>query len=130
MAETSRELRAQIAETRARIGDTIVALERRVDPRRVIDEHPLTLVGVAFGTGFLLSTTGATSRAVSEVRTQVREGAGHINSGAGEAFDRILNAVVGGATATLTSKANELLQTLLGASVKKNTHISASGRAA
>jgi hypothetical protein len=130
MAETSREIRTQIAETRARMGSTIAALEHKVNPRRVVDEHPLTLVGLAFGAGFLMSTTGATTRAVHQVKTQVRNGASHINAGAGDALDGILNAIVGAATATFTSKATELLQTMLGASGKKNIHVTGTSRAA
>lgn len=114
MAETSREILSQIADTRAHIGSTIAAIEDKMNPRRVIDEHPLTLVGVAFGAGLLLSTTGATSRAVTEVREQVREGAGRINSSAGNALDGVFNAVVGAAMATITSKMSDLLQIMLG----------------
>jgi ElaB/YqjD/DUF883 family membrane-anchored ribosome-binding protein len=119
MAETSHEIRRQIDDTRARIGTTIAALEHKMNPRRVVDEHPLTLVGVAFGTGLLLSTTGATGRAVKEVREQVKEGAGRINTTAGSALDEIINAVIGAATATITSKMTELLQVAVGGSNRK-----------
>ncbi len=114
MAETSHEIRRQIAETRRRIGTTIAALEHKVDPRRVVDEHPLTLVGVAFGTGLLLSTTGATGRAVTQVREQVRDGAGRINHRAGSAIDGIVNAVLGAATTTITAKLAEVLDVGVG----------------
>ena len=118
MAETSHEIRRQIEATRARIGSTIAALEHKVDPRRIVDEHPLTVVGVAFGTGLLLSTTGATGRAVRGVREQVREGAGRINSSAGSALDGIVDAMIGAATATITTKMNDLLQLTLGSALK------------
>lgn len=118
MAETSHEIRRQIEATRARIGSTIAALEHKVDPHRIVDEHPLTVVGVAFGTGLLLSTTGATGRAVRGVREQVREGAGRINSSAGSALDGIVDAMIGAATATITTKMNDLLQLTLGSALK------------
>lgn len=121
MAETSNEIRRQIEDTRARIGSTIAALEQKVDPHRVIDEHPLTLVGVAFGAGLLMATTGATGRAVSEVKEHVREGAGRINNNAGSALDGVLNAVIGAATATITSKMTEVLQLVLGAAGSGNS---------
>lgn len=119
MAETPHEIRRQIEDTRARIGTTIAALEHKMDPRRVVDEHPLTLIGVAFGTGLLLSQTGATGRAVKEVRNSVRQGAVRINGSTGTAFDGVINAVLGAATATITSKLTGLLQTALGMPAKK-----------
>ena len=109
MAETSHEIRRQIADTRERLGTTIAALEHKVDPRRIVDEHPLTLIGVAFGTGVLLATTGATGRAAREVREQVRGGAHAVNDRAGTMLDRVLNAVIGAATAAITSKINAAL---------------------
>ncbi|MEO8945991.1 MAG: DUF3618 domain-containing protein [Gemmatimonadaceae bacterium] len=118
MAETSDEIRRQIEDTRARIGGTIAALEHKIDPKRIVDEHPLTIVGVAFGAGLLLSTTGATGRAAREVTTQVRAGAHKINSGAGTALDGIVDAIVGAATATITTKMNELLQVMFDSAVK------------
>lgn len=130
MAETSHEIRRQIDDTRARIGTTIAALEHKVDPRRVANDHPLALVGVAFGTGLLLATTGASGRAVQEVRAQVRDGAGRINSSAGSALDGIVNAVLAAATATITAKMTELLQVALGTPDKKRRHTAAAVRAA
>ena len=121
MAETSHEIRHQIADTRARIGTAIAALEHKVDPRRIIDDYPLTLVGVAFGTGLLLATTGATGRAVTEVREQVRDGAGRINNTAGSALDGVVNAVLGAATATITAKLTELLHVALGGPAEKKS---------
>jgi hypothetical protein len=114
MAETSQEIRRQIEDTRMRIGTTIAALERKVDPRRVVDDHPLAVVGVAFGAGLLLSTTGATGRAAKELRDQVRHGAEQINSSAGSALDGIIGAVLGAATASITAKMTELLETAMG----------------
>lgn len=130
MADTSHEIRSQIEDTRARIGTTLAALERKLDPRRVVDEHPLTLVGVAFGAGLMLSITGATGRAAKEVREQVREGAGRINDSAGSALDGVISAVLGAATATITTKMTELLQVTLGAPVIKRDKAPAAARVA
>lgn len=118
MAETSHEIRRQIEDTRARIGGTIAALEHKIDPHRIVDEHPLTIVGVAFGTGLLLSTTGATGRAARGVKAQVREGALKVNSTAGTAIDGIVDAIVGAATATITAKMNELLHVMFDSPTK------------
>ena len=110
MAETSDQIRRQIEDTRARVGTTIAALQHKIDPARVVDEHPLTVVGIAFGTGLLLATTGAPGRAAREVTAQVRHGAGRINSGAGSALDGVLNAMLGSASAAIATKMTELLQ--------------------
>ena len=110
MAETSHEIRRQIEATRAQIGSTIAALERKVDPHRIVDEHPLTLVGVAFGAGLLLSTTAATGRAVRGVLAQVRDEADRIHGSAGSALEGIVDAMIGAATATITTKLNEVLR--------------------
>lgn len=119
MAETSHEIRRQIGDTRARIGGTIAALQHKVDPHRMIDDYPLTLVGVAFGAGVLLATTGATGRAVKEVRQQVREGANTINDKAGSTFDGIVEAVLGAATAAITDKLADLVNVSLSSSAMK-----------
>jgi hypothetical protein len=130
MAETSHEIRRQIEDTRERIGTTIAALERKVNPKRVVDEHALTLVGVAFGTGLLLATTGATGRAVKEVREQVRDGASRINENAGTAVDGVIAAVLGAATGTITTKLTEMLEAALGSSTKSVAKTNPSVRAA
>jgi len=109
MAETSHEIRRQIDDTRARLGSTIAAIERKVDPHRIVDEHPLTLVGVAFGAGVLLATTGATGRAVHEVRDQMKHGATKINATAGNALDGVIDAILGAATTAVAGKLSELL---------------------
>ncbi len=129
MAETSHEIRRQIDDTRARLGSTIAAIERKVDPHRIVDEHPLTLVGVAFGVGVLLSTTGATGRAVTEVRDQVKHGATKINDRAGNALDGVIDAIIGAATMAVTEKLSELLHVSGSAPDEKRHQIEAKLRA-
>lgn len=121
MAETSHEIRSQIADTRKRLSSTIAALEHKVDPRRVVDEHPLTLVGVAFGTGLLMATTGATSRAAREVRDQVRGGAHAVNDRAGTMLDGALSAVTGAITAAITSRLTATLNRSLSTVEKRES---------
>lgn len=110
MAQTSHEIRRQIEDTRSHLGTTIAALEHKIDPRRVVDEHPLTLLGVAFGTGVMLATTGATGRAVHEVKDQIRDGAHNINNRAGSALDGAINAVLGAAMTAITSRLSEAVE--------------------
>jgi hypothetical protein len=134
MAETSHEIRRQIDDTRARLGSTIAAIERKVDPHRIVDEHPLTLVGVAFGAGVLLSTTGATGRAVHKVRDHVKQGATKINGTAGSALDGVIDAIMGAATAAITAKLSDLLNASVGGPEKNRNQVEArrtiQGRAA
>jgi len=125
MAETSHEIRRQIDDTRARLGDTIAAIERKVDPHRIVDEHPLTVVAAAFGAGVLLATTGATSRAVNEARDQVKHRAAKINETAGSALDGVIHAIVGAATQAVAEKLSELLHVSASAPDEKRRSVDA-----
>lgn len=109
MAETSDEIRRELEETRSRVGRTIAALERKVNPRHVIDDHPLIIVGVAFGTGILLSTTGAAKRAALDVRERIQHQATHVNANASGTLDRLLSAITATATTAMTAKVTEFI---------------------
>lgn len=129
MAETSHEIRRQIDDTRVRLGNTIAAIERKVDPHRVIEEHPLALVGVAFGTGVLLATTGATSRAVHEVRDQVQRGAESVNNKTGNAVDGVIDAIINAATLAIAGRLNDVLHVANG-SLREESQRTTTGREA
>jgi hypothetical protein len=109
MAETSNEIRRELELTRAHLGNTIVALERKVNPKHILDDHPITVVGLALGTGVLLATTGAAGRAARGIRDQVQTGASTVNDSASSALDRLLQAVVSAATNAVAVKVAELL---------------------
>ncbi len=113
MAETSDEIRRELENTRERVGSTIAALERKVNPRHVLDDHPLAVVGVAFGTGVLLATTGAAKRAAHDVGYRIQGGAQQVNSSAASAMDRVLHAVMETASAAITAKITELVDTTM-----------------
>lgn len=95
MAETSHDVRRELEATRERMSDTIAALERKVSPRHWLDEYPLPVLGVAFGAGALLGSTGA-DRTVARgtmdvVRAQlhsVRDGAEHVMAAVGNGTRR------------------------------------------
>lgn len=110
MAETSREIRHDIELTRERVGSTIAALERKVNPRYVLDEHPLAAVGLAFGTGVLLATTGSAARAAHEVKDQLSSGATSMNARAGNAFDGLLHSIVSAASGAIAAKLSDVLE--------------------
>lgn len=109
MAQTSDQIRRELERTREQLGNTIAALERKVNPRHLVEDHPLILVGVAFGTGVMLATTGAAKRAAVDVGHRLRDGAHEANSSAGHALDRVLGSVSQVATEALTAKLAEFV---------------------
>jgi hypothetical protein len=108
MVETSHQIRRDLEHTRERVATTIAALERKVNPRYVVEDNPLTVLGVAFGTGVLLGTTGAAGRAGREIRSQIEHGAESVNSSASSVFDRITQTILGAATTAISAKVMEL----------------------
>jgi len=59
-------LRADVEETRHRLGSSLAELERRVSVtahwRRWADAHPLALVAIGLGAGFLIGRLGGVGR--------------------------------------------------------------------
>jgi len=117
MAETSEQIRRDLERTRARVGGTIAALERKVNPRHVLDDHPVAAVGAAFGVGVLLGATGAPQKAVvgaaHEVREQLRSGAEHASSSTGDVVDKLVQTVLSTASAAITAKLTQALGNIL-----------------
>lgn len=120
MAETSGEIRRELELTRKRMGTTIAALERKVNPRHLLDDYPLAAVGVAFGTGVLIATTGAGGRAVHSIRDEVRHGAANVNNNASNAIDRIVQAITGAATTAMTAQVGALMDRAVNHKPKQN----------
>ena len=117
MAETSEQIRRDLERTRARVGGTIAALERKVNPRHVLDDHPVAAVGAAFGVGVLLGASGAPQKAVvgaaHEVREQLRSGAEHASNSTGDIVDKLVQTVLSSATAAITAKFTQALGNIL-----------------
>lgn len=113
MAETSEQIRRDLDRARARVGGTIAALERKVNPRHILDDHPVATVGAAFGIGVLLGASGAPQKAVAgaahEVREQLRSGAEQASSRTGDVVDRLVQSVISTATAAITAKFTQAL---------------------
>jgi hypothetical protein len=74
MTETTSDVQRDIAETRARMSETIAELDaqissrvavvkERLDVSRVIQDHPWAALTVAIGVGVLLAGTGADAKA-------------------------------------------------------------------
>ena len=108
MAETSEQIRRDLERTRARVGGTIAALERKVNPRYVLDDHPVAVVGAAFGVGVLLGATGAAQKAAvgaaHEVRDQLRSGSERASQKTSDVVDGIVHTILSTATAAITAK--------------------------
>ncbi len=130
MAETSHEIRRELESTRETIGNTIAALERKVNPRHVLDEHPIAAVGLAFGTGVLLGTTGAAGRAAGQIRDGIESGAGKLNDGASDTLDRLLQSVLAAASKAIVSKVNILLEDVVAPASNRTARTSRPARAA
>lgn len=112
MAETSEQIRRELERTRARVGGTIAALERKVNPRHVLEDHPIAIVGAAFGVGVLMGATGAAEKAATgaahTVREQLDAGAHHVTQhvtrSTTTALDGIVQSVLSAAATALTAK--------------------------
>lgn len=117
MAETSEQIRRDLERTRARVGGTIAALERKVNPRYVLDDHPVAVVGAAFGVGVLLGATGAAQKAAvgaaHEVRDQLRSGTERASQKTSSVVDGIVHTVLSTATAAITAKLTEAMGNVL-----------------
>jgi hypothetical protein len=99
MGETVEQLEAQIDKRRAELDANLDELERSVklvmDWRYLFRTHPLGMLGVAFGGGFLLA--GLTSRSHQSRRPVMRR------SSELDALDHIKGALIGVATTRLTN---------------------------
>lgn len=117
MAETSEQIRRELERTRARVGGTIAALERKVNPRYVLDDHPVAAVGAAFGVGVLLGATGAPQKAAvgaaHQVREQLKSGADHASRGTSHMVDGIVQAILSTASAAVTAKLTQAMGNIL-----------------
>ena len=133
MAETSEQIRRDLERTRARVGGTIAALERKVNPRYVLDDHPVAVVGAAFGVGVLLGATGAAQKAAvgaaHEVREQLRSGTERASKGTSNVVDGIVQTILSTATAAITAKLTAAMSNVLPSSHTSHTsHTSQASR--
>ncbi len=94
MAEPTKEVRADIEETRARMSGAIAELERRVDIAQRVKEHPWAAVGIAFGAGVALSVSRQDVTAARVTADATRQ----TGSKLGSALDGVLAALIAGVT--------------------------------
>ena len=94
MAEPTKEVRADIEETRARMSGAIAELERKVDIAQRVKEHPWAAVGIAFGAGVALSVSRQDVTAARVTADATRQ----TGSKLGSALDGVLAALIAGVT--------------------------------
>lgn len=100
MDDSIKEVRRDIAETRARLSDTLAELDNRVDkvkhavthtanPMPAIREHPWLALGVAVGAGIAIGMSGAERKAASAAKSGVKKAGPAIAGGARAAVSGI-----------------------------------------
>lgn len=93
MDDSIDEVRRDIADTRARLSDTLAELDNRVDsvkhavtktanPLPAIREHPWLALGLALGAGIAIGMSGADRRAASAARSGARKAGPALKEGA------------------------------------------------
>jgi uncharacterized membrane protein len=100
MGETTKEVRAEIEQTRARMSGAIAELERKVDVTQRVRDHPWSAVGVAFGAGIALSASRADVRAAKVTADATKETGGKI----GTALDGVVAALIAGVAEAFQSR--------------------------
>ena len=100
MGETTTEVRAEIEQTRARMSGAIAELERKVDVKQRVREHPWAAVGVAFGAGIALGVSRADIKAARVTADATRE----TGSKLGGALDGVMAALIAGVAGAFQSR--------------------------
>jgi hypothetical protein len=110
MAETANEIRDQIEDTRAQIGNTLAELEHKVSPRRIVDDHPLALLGAAFGAGLILSAVTRRGRSDAHATEDPDMRPGRMRRTASGAVGGLANAIMTAAVGTFVSRVATVLE--------------------
>lgn len=72
MAETTADVRRDIALTRERMSDTLGVLERKLNVAAMVREHPWPALAIAVGAGVLLSGSSADVKAAAATAAATR----------------------------------------------------------
>lgn len=108
MAETTAEVRREIAMTRERMSGTLDQLEQKLDVMGVIRDHPIPVLAAAFGAGVLLSTSGADAK-VAAATLAATQGA---SNKLGEALDDVVSQLMQGVHSALDVRVNQWVDEL------------------
>ncbi len=123
MPETTREVRADIEQTRERMSGAIAELEQKVDVPQKVRDHPWAAVAVAFGAGVALSASKADVKA-AQVTSQATRDTG---SKLGGVLDGVLAALIAGATHAFHSRIDGMVEDVV-SSIKGDSSPRSIGR--
>ena len=105
MAETTAEVRRDIEITRERMSDTLAQLEHKLNVMQIVRDHPWPAIAVAAGAGFAL----ANSRADVKAAAAAVKATGGASSKVGALLDDLAAAVIGGVSAALSDRVDNLV---------------------
>ena len=121
MPETTKDVRADIEQTRERMSGAIAELERKVDITQRVKDHPWAAVAVAFGAGVALSASKADMKA-AQVTSQATRDTG---SKLGGALDGVVAALIAGVAEAFHSRIDgmvaDVVTTIKGDSTGRST---------
>jgi Protein of unknown function (DUF3618) len=122
MGETTTEVRADIEQTRSRMSGAIAELERKVDVKQKVRDHPWAAVGVAFGAGIALSASRADVKAAKVAADATKETGNRL----GGALDVVVAALIGGIAEAFHSRIEGAVKDVV-TSIRGSTTARASG---
>ena len=108
MAETTAEVRRDIAMTRERMSGTLDQLEQKLDVMGMIRDHPIPVLAAAFGAGVLLSTSGADAKAAAATLAATKGASNKL----GEALDDVVGQLMQGVHSALDQRVNQWVDEL------------------
>jgi len=123
MPETTREVGADIEQTRQRMSGAIAELERKVDVTQKVRNHPWAAVAVAFGAGVALSTSRADVKA-ARITSQATKDTG---SKLGGALDGVVAALIAGVTQAFHSRIDAMVDDVV-TSIRADSSTGSTGR--
>jgi len=108
MAETTADVRREIALTRERMAGTLDQLEQKLNVMQMVRDHPIPAIAVAFGAGILLSTSGADAKAAAATLAATKGASNKL----GEALDDVVDQLMQGVHGALDQRVNQWVDEL------------------
>ena len=90
MAETTADVRRDIALTRARMSDTLQELEQKMNVAQIVKSNPWPALAIAVGAGVILSGSRADVKAAAATVTATKGASGRL----GSVLDELVSQVV------------------------------------
>jgi hypothetical protein len=108
MAETTADVRRDIELTRERMSSTIDELERKLDIAQMVRDHPWPALAVAFGTGLVLSSSGADIKAAAATISATRGASSKLSAALDDVVATLMTAATGALHGQVDSLVNEI----------------------